>query len=56
MGFGGGGGGGTGVSAHWHNSQTGNGGPLKADNDITTGTSITYSGGSETVIESLTVL
>mgnify|MGYP003629155099 FL=1 len=56
MSFGGGGGSSTGVNAHWHNSQTDNGGPLKANNDITTGTSITYSGGSETVIESLTVL
>ena len=40
MSFGGGGGGGSGVNAHWHNSQT-------------TGTTIQFNGGPETVIEAL---
>ena len=35
MGFGGGGGSGGGVDAHWHNSQSDNGGPLQLKNDIT---------------------
>ena len=53
MSFGGGGGGGSGVNAHWHNSQTGNGGPLKATQSTTTGTTIQFNGGPETVIEAL---
>lgn len=54
MGFGGGGGGGgTGVNAHWHNSQTGNGGPLQMTNDITTGTSVQFNSGTELPAEVL---
>ena len=56
MSFGGGGGGSGGITAHKHNSQSGEGGPLQARNDIVNGSSIQYNGGSETIIESLTVL
>jgi hypothetical protein len=48
MSFGGGGGGGGGITAHKHNSQVGEGGPLQYRNDITTGTSIQINGGTET--------
>lgn len=47
MGFGGGGGSGGGVDAHWHNSQTDNGGPLQLKNSITTGTTFQIDGGDE---------
>ena len=50
MGFGGGGGGGAGVDAHWHNSQTGNGGPLKLTGDTTTGTTFTFAGGGTEIL------
>lgn len=47
MGFGGGGGASSGVSAHKHNSQTGEGGPLQMRNDIVNGTSLQFNGGTE---------
>ena len=53
MGFGGGGGSGGGVEAHWHNSQTNNGGPLQMKNNITTGTTVQFDGGSEVPAEVL---
>jgi len=53
MGFGGGGGSSGGIDAHWHNSQTGNGGPLQMKNNITTGTTVQFNGGSEIVAEAL---
>lgn len=53
MGFGGGGGSGGGVDAHWHNSQTNNGGPLQMKNDTTTGTTVQFNGGTEIVAEVL---
>tara|TARA_R110002020_G_scaffold383939_1_gene594592 strand:+ start:137 stop:301 length:165 start_codon:yes stop_codon:yes gene_type:complete len=53
MGFGGGGGSGGGVDAHWHNSQTDNGGPLQMKNNITTGTTVQFNGGAEIVAEAL---
>ncbi len=56
MGFGGGGGAASGVSAHKHNSQTGEGGPLQGRNDIVNGSSIQYDGGTEVTIESLGLL
>lgn len=53
MGFSGGGGGSSGVSAHKHNGQSGEGGPLKFNNSITTGSSVTFAttGGTEYPIE-----
>ena len=53
MGFNGGGGGSSGVSAHRHDSSSGEGGPLQAKNDIVTGTSIQFNGGTELPIEVL---
>jgi len=53
MGFGGGGGGGSGVEAHWHNSQTDNGGPLQMKQSVTTGTTIQFNGGTEIIAEAL---
>jgi hypothetical protein len=53
MGFGGGGGAASGVSAHKHNSQVGEGGPLQMRNDTTTGTTVQFNGGSEVVAEVL---
>lgn len=54
MSFGGGGGGAaSGVSAHLHNSQTGEGGPLQLNNSITTGSSIQFNGGTELPLEVL---
>lgn len=50
MGFGGGGSGGSGVESHWHNSQTGNGGPLKLTGDTTTGTTFTLAGGGTEIL------
>ena len=47
MSFGGGGGGSGGITAHKHNSQSGEGGPLQLKNSITTGTSFQIAGGSE---------
>jgi hypothetical protein len=51
MGFGGGGGAASGVSAHKHNSQTGEGGPLQLRNDTTTGSTVQFNGGTEVVME-----
>tara|TARA_B100000029_G_C17289275_1_gene856386 strand:+ start:407 stop:571 length:165 start_codon:yes stop_codon:yes gene_type:complete len=53
MGFGGGGGAASGVSAHKHNSQTGEGGPLQFRNDIVNGTSLQFNGGTEIPAEVL---
>ncbi len=53
MGFGGGGGSSSGVSAHKHNSQVGEGGPLQLKNSITTGTSLQINGGTEIPAEAL---
>ena len=53
MSFGGGGGSSTGVNAHWHNSQTNNGGPLQLKSSTTTGTTVQFNGGSEIVAEAL---
>ena len=47
----GGGGGSTGVSAHKHNSQTGEGGPLQLKQSITTGSSVQFNGGTEVPME-----
>lgn len=52
MGFNGGGGS-SGVSAHRHDSQSGEGGPLQAKNNIVTGTSIQFNGATELPIEVL---
>ena len=51
MSFGGGGGASTGVNAHWHNSQTDNGGPLQLKNDTTTGSTVQFNGGTEVPME-----
>jgi len=51
MGFGGGGGASSGVSAHKHNSQVGEGGPLQLKNSITTGSSVQFDGGTEVPME-----
>jgi len=53
MGFGGGGGAASGVSAHKHNSQTGEGGPLQMKNSITTGSSFQINGGTELPLEAV---
>ena len=53
MSFGGGGGGSGGITAHKHNSQAGEGGPLQFKNDIVTGTSLQFNGGSEIPAECL---
>lgn len=53
MSFGGGGGSSGGTNAHWHNSQTDNGGPLQLKNDTTTGTTVQFNGGAETVMEAM---
>ena len=54
MGFGGGGGSGGGVDAHWHNSQTDNGGPLRMTGSTTTGTTFQMNGvGTELIAEAL---
>ena len=53
MGFGGGGGSSSGVSAHKHNSQTGEGGPLQFRNNITTGSSMQINGGTEIPLEAV---
>jgi hypothetical protein len=51
MGFGGGGGSSSGVSAHKHNSQVGEGGPIQLKNSITTGSSVQFDGGTEVPME-----
>ena len=48
-----GGGGSTGVTNHLHNTQSGEGGDLKGNQSIVTGTSISFNGGSELPIEVL---
>lgn len=53
MSFGGGGGASTGVNAHWHNSQTDNGGPLQMKNSVTTGSSFQVNGGTELPLEAV---
>ena len=53
MSFGGGGGSSSGVNAHWHNSQTDNGGPLQLKNDTSTGSTVQFNGGNEIVMEIL---
>ena len=53
MGFGGGGGSSSGVSAHKHNAQVGEGGPLQMRQSTTTGTSLQINGGTEIVAEVL---
>ena len=53
MGFGGGGGSSSGVSAHKHNSQTGEGGPLQMRSSTTTGTTVQFNGGTEVIAEVL---
>lgn len=53
MSFGGGGGGSGGITAHKHNSQAGEGGPLQMKDSITTGTSVQFNGGTEIVAEVL---
>jgi len=53
MSFGGGGGGGGGITAHKHNSQAGEGGPLQMKNSIVDGTSLQFDGGTEQVAEVL---
>jgi len=53
MSFGGGGGASTGVSAHLHNSQTGEGGPLQFNANTTTGSAVQFYSGQEIPIEVL---
>ncbi len=51
MSFGGGGAGGGAITAHKHNSQLGEGGPLQLRNSTTNGTTIQFNGGAEVVAE-----
>jgi hypothetical protein len=44
----------SGVSAHVHNNNVGEGGALQFKNDINTGTSVQFDGGTEVVAEVLT--
>jgi hypothetical protein len=53
MSFGGGGSGSAGITAHKHNSQSGEGGALQGRNSIVTGSSIQFNGGAELPIEAL---
>jgi hypothetical protein len=53
MSFGGGGSGGGAITAHRHNSQVGEGGPLQLRNSTTLGTTIQLNGGTEIVAEVL---
>ena len=54
MSFGGGGSSGGGaITAHKHNSQSGEGGPLQLKQSIVTGSSVQYNGGDEVVMESM---
>ena len=53
MSFGGGGGSSGGITAHKHNSQAGEGGPLQMKNSITTGSSMQVNGGTEIPAEAL---
>jgi len=49
--FGGGGGGSSGITAHKHNSQAGEGGPLQLKQSVTTGSSVQFNGGTEVPME-----
>jgi|TARA_R110000824_G_scaffold259774_1_gene448454 hypothetical protein len=49
--FGGGSSGGGAITAHKHNSQSGEGGPIQFRNDIVTGSSVQFNGGTETPLE-----
>jgi len=49
--FGGGGGGTGGITAHKHNSQSGEGGPLQLRNSTTTGSTVQFNGGTEVIME-----
>jgi hypothetical protein len=49
--FGGGGGGSGSITAHKHNSQSGEGGPLQFRDSITLGTSVQVNGGTEIPLE-----
>jgi len=51
--FGGGGGGSGAITAHKHNSQSGEGGPLQMKNSITTGSSMQLNGGTEVPLEAV---
>jgi len=51
MSFGGGGGGSAGITAHKHNAQAGEGGPLQLKNSTTTCSTVQFNGGTETVME-----
>ena len=51
MSFGGGGSGSAGITVHKHNSQSGEGGTLQGRNNIVTGTTIQFNGGTELPIE-----
>ena len=53
MSFGGGGGGSGGITAHKHNAQEGEGGPLQLTNSTTTGSTVQFNGGSEVVMEAM---
>ena len=53
MSFGGGGAGTSAITAHKHNSQAGEGGPIQARQSVTNGTSIQFNGGNEVIIEAL---
>ena len=54
MSFGGGGGGAGGsITAHKHNAQAGEGGPLQLRNSTTNGTTVQFNGGAEVVAEVL---
>lgn len=53
MSFGGGGGGSGAITAHKHNSQAGEGGPLQFKNSVTTGTSMQINNGTEIPAEVL---
>ena len=53
MSFGGGGGGSGGITAHKHNAQAGEGGPLQLTNSTTTGSTVQFNGGSEVVMEAM---
>tara|TARA_B100001123_G_C15305672_1_gene1022607 strand:- start:603 stop:767 length:165 start_codon:yes stop_codon:yes gene_type:complete len=53
MSFGGGGSGSGPVTAHKHNAQSGEGGPLQMNNSTTAGTTFQINGGSELKLEAL---
>ena len=53
MSFGGGGGGSGGITAHKHNAQAGEGGPLQMKNSVTTGSSFQVNGGTELPLEAV---